>query len=209
MGQDSSTYSNGDPKHCVVIADSTVPTPAHNAMALVRKFMYIVSIWSFIIGRTVGHQARVENHCPFPVYLRSVQQLILEPSPVYQIDPGQAYSEIFKPVDNGTGVSIKISRGQSVIGPITQFEYSFVPQQTPNLFYDLSDINDGNPRQFCDFGLALYPYSPEFSPIICPADCRRSCSQVYNKFDDDSATRGSHEDSLTLILCVNRHNSLL
>lgn len=160
-------------------------------------------------GCAAGHQARVENHCPFPIYLRSVQQLILEPSPVYRIDPGQAYSENYKPVNNGTGVSIKISRVLSMTGPITQFEYAFVPQQTPNLFYDLSDINDGNPRQFCDFGLALYPSSLECSPIICPADCRRSCSQVYNKFDDDSATRGCHEESLALIVCIDRHHSLL
>ncbi|KAK8140587.1 hypothetical protein G3M48_003502, partial [Beauveria asiatica] len=117
-------------------------------------------------------------------------QPIPEPFPVYQINSGQTYSEDYKPVENGTGVSIKISRMQTIAGPITQFEYAFVPEQSPSLFYDLSDINDANPRQFCEFGLALYPSFRECSPVICPANCGQFCSQVYNKFNDDYATQG-------------------
>lgn len=122
-----------------------------------QKSLAAINTWSMILGCVAGDQARVENHCPFPIYLQSVQQPVPQPNPVYQIDPGQTYSENYKPVESGTGVSIKISRmeqGPSIVDPITQFEYAFVPSQSPNLFYDLSDINDADPRQFCEFGLA-------------------------------------------------------
>lgn len=159
--------------------------------------------WALILGCVVGHQARVENHCPFPIYLQSVQRPPTRQNPVYRIDPGQTYSENYKPVLDGTGVSIKISKmASTVVAPVTQFEYAFVPGQSPNLFYDLSDINDADPRQFCEFGLALYSSSAQCPTVVCPPNCAQFCSQVYNKFNDDYATKGCDDGPLTLILCT-------
>lgn len=158
-------------------------------------------------GTVVNADAHVKNRCPFTVYVQSVQQ---QESRVYSIDPGMSYSEVYKPAVSGTGVSIKIGRnvvsdvsGGHVLGPITQLEYAYTPWRSPSLWYDLSDINDEKPRQFCDHGIVLQPSSPQCPVVDCPPDCRSVCSRVYNKFDDDYATKGCLEVvDLTLTLCT-------
>ncbi|KAJ2982411.1 hypothetical protein NQ176_g1406 [Zarea fungicola] len=146
--------------------------------------------------------ARVVNRCPFAVYLQSVQQA---PSETHELQPGDLYFEAYKPVIDGTGVSIKIATanlGTSLAGPLTQFEYAFVPGQNPDLYYDISSINDMAPRQFCQYGLHVQPSSAECASIDCPSDCGNFCSQVYNEPNDDFATKGCHASGdTTLTLC--------
>ncbi|KAH6865345.1 BYS1 domain-containing protein, partial [Thelonectria olida] len=87
---------------------------------------------------------------------------------------------------------------------VTQFEYTYDPTLYPgtDLYYDVSDINDAFPRQFCDYGVALKPDRSECPSVLCPPDCQKNCSAVYNYYNDDFATHGcdSHA-SLTLFLC--------
>lgn len=146
--------------------------------------------------------ARVVNYCPFTVYVQSVQQ---EPSEIYEVSPGGSYSEAYRTVIDGTGVSIKIATatlGASLADPLTQFEYAFVPWQNPDLFYDVSSINDQAPRQFCQYGLRVQPSSAECASIVCPADCGNFCSQVYNEPNDDFATKGCRASGDTILtLC--------
>lgn len=172
------------------------------AHRVVRMKRHVAALYFFLRAAMASLEARVENQCPFPVYLQSVQT---EPSEIREIQPGNVYSEGFKPVQDGTGVSIKIamaSLATSLAGPITQFEYAFVPWQTPNLFYDISSINDEVPRQFCQHGLTVRPSSAECAPIVCSPGCLDFCSQVYNKPDDDFATTGCNTSGdITLVLC--------
>lgn len=162
----------------------------------------ITALYLFFQAVLANPGARVVNHCPFTIYIQSVQQ---ESSQTHELQPGDFYFEGYKTVVNGTGVSIKMATanfGASPAGPLTQFEYAFVPWQDPDLYYDVSSINDIAPRQFCQYGLSLRPSSAECAPIVCPPDCGNFCSQVYNKPNDDVATKGCHASGdTTLTLC--------
>ncbi|KAH6871058.1 hypothetical protein B0T10DRAFT_592833 [Thelonectria olida] len=120
--------------------------------------------------------------------------------------------------DVTVGVSIKITTDQRLSqaasdgeresafdsSAVTQFEYTYDPTLYPgtDLYYDVSDINDAFPRQFCDYGVALKPDRPECPSVLCPPDCQKNCSAVYNYYNDDFATHGCDSDaSLTLFLC--------
>ncbi len=161
------------------------------------------SMWPCLVGCVAGYQAHVKNQCNSPIYLQSVQPPDI-PAPAVKINPGEIYSEDYKPVVHAAGVSIKNSKaeaGGTVADPITQFEYSFVPDQLPDLYYDISNINNAQPRQFCEFGLALYPSSPQCPAIVCPPDCTEFCPQVYN-MPSSHATNGCPAGDLTLIFCI-------
>lgn len=160
------------------------------------------SLYLFLQVVLASPGARVVNHCPFTVYLQSVQQ---ESSDIHELQPGASYSEVYKTVVGGTGVSIKLATavlGASLADPLTQFEYAFVPWQNPDLFYDVSSINDQAPRQFCQYGLRIQPSSAECASIVCPADCGSFCSQVYNVPNDNFATKGCRASGDTILtLC--------
>lgn len=159
-------------------------------------------------------QVSVVNRCKFPVFLRSVQR---DASPIQRLDPHQKYSEIYRPVANNTGVSIKIASNAGIsteedeqnrsatfnTSPITQLEYSYVPWNAPvDLFYDLSAINDSPEGQFCHYGYDLYTTSIKCEAVLCPPQCDTFCPNVYNRPDDDWATKGCNSNAgLELVLC--------
>lgn len=169
-------------------------------------------------------QARIFNQCDFPVYVRSV----LGDSPaVGVVNPGDSYVEdyrylsAFNPAyghNTTVGVSMKIVHDATVdhamsdqeriaafdgASTVTQLEYTYDPSLTPDLYYDISDINDERPRQFCQWGLELLPDSPECATVSCPSNCGQDCPAVYNAWNDDHATHGcSSSVGITLLLCT-------
>jgi hypothetical protein len=190
---------------------------------------FVVSLLSFVaLGRSgrAQSQARVLNKCPFPVYIRSV----LGDEPLVQIvPPGEAYAETYRHLsaynpaygyNTSVGVSIKIVRGPEISsnmeeekkmalfhqwGAVTQFEYTYDPSlgpDLPDLYYDISEIDDRSPRQFCQWGYSIRPDSSSCEEVVCPARCDSNCANVYNVWNDDHATRGcSSEVGLSLVLC--------
>lgn len=160
-------------------------------------------------------QVSVVNRCPFVVFLKSVQQDV---SQVQELGFSQIYSEVYRPVINGTGVSIKITTNRKVgeevdeqkrsaefdISPVTQLEYSYVLSNGPvDLFYDISTIDDSPERQFCQYGYQLHTTSFRCDSVHCPARCDAFCPHVYNLPDDNWATHGCTSDvGLELVLCT-------
>lgn len=149
------------------------------------------------------------NKCSFPVLLQSVQRDVLASQ---ELIPGATYAEDFKPETEGTGVAIKVGNasagmlgGQSIL----QFEYSYKPGQSPDLFYDISDINNSKPRQFCQYGYQIESDSPMCRAIKCLPDCQNFCPQVYNTPSENYATAGCNSNvSLSLILCSYRQDGI-
>ncbi|EXU95176.1 hypothetical protein X797_011750 [Metarhizium robertsii] len=165
-------------------------------------------------AHALGH-AIVINRCPFSVFLASVQAT----SPfVLELPPGDTYVETYRPVENGTGVSIKITSDICVGKTLTdvgranafasssktQLEYSYVPSQHPtDLYYDLSDINDEFPRQFCAYGVALHTSASDCPGVLCPSSCDDVCPNVYNDPNDNHATKGCRSSvDIALALCA-------
>lgn len=160
-------------------------------------------------------QVSVLNRCPFPVFLKSVQQGM---SQVQELAPNKIYSETYRPVINSTGVSIKITTNSKVgeevdqqkrlaefdNSPVTQLEYSYVPWNSPvDLFYDVSAIDDSPGRQFCQYGYQLRTSSIKCDSVRCPAQCDTFCPHVYNRPDDNWATHGCTSDvALEFVLCT-------
>jgi hypothetical protein len=195
-------------------------------------FVYIAASMKPLVAVLLGggascvaqSQAGVFNKCDFSVYLRSVQADIAD---VVTLLPGESYHETYRHgvtyyaetgSDVTVGVSIKITTDQRLSqaasdgdrvsafdsSAVTQFEYTYDPTLYPgtDLYYDVSDINDAFPRQFCDYGVALKPDRSECPSVLCPPDCQKNCSAVYNYYNDDFATHGCDSDaSLTLFLC--------
>lgn len=143
--------------------------------------------------------ARVVNNCPYPIYIRSV--LASDIGEPFLLHPGDLYTEPYRPQvcynnipnksppSNCSGVSIKIGKSLSMPS-ITQFEYTYVPNATPDLYYDISDINDAFPRQFCQYGYTLSMEDDNCKKINCPPNCKENCSAIYNYYNDDLATSG-------------------
>lgn len=188
--------------------------------------------FTFLPVIALGHacwaqsQARVLNSCSFPVYIRSVQG---DDPPVNILSPGEMYAEQYRYLsaynpavgyNTSVGVSIKIARGLDISpdmdqqqrvdsfdksGAVTQFEYTydpFVKPGMPDLYYDISDIDDRPTRQFCQWGLSLQPDSPSCEAVSCPAQCGSNCAAVYNVWNDDEATHAcGSEIGMTLMLC--------
>ncbi|KAM4067477.1 hypothetical protein HRG_012273 [Hirsutella rhossiliensis] len=126
-------------------------------------------------------RVQVVNNCGFPVHLRADQ---LDEPKVRILQPKDIYSEAYRNkiaynpatgANSATGVSIKISADSRLnqdladgdhisvfeASAVTQLEYTFDPslQPGPDLYYDVSDIDDNSPRQFS---------------VICPPDCQRN-----------------------------------
>jgi hypothetical protein len=167
--------------------------------------------------------ATVSNRCIFPVYLKSVQ---LSETLLQTLFPGDCYNESYRYASafnpaigalSSVGVSIKITTNETVgqysdetarnaafdSSAVTQFEYTYepVPYPSPDLYYDLSDLDDNMPRQFCDYGIRLEASSVECDTITCLPDCSRVCSDAYNN-PDDIATHACYSTAnLNLILC--------
>lgn len=184
--------------------------------------------WSILVlvmllRQSMGSQVQVVNKCTFPIHLRADQ---LDEPEIQRVQPGGTYRAAYRNkvaynpatgADSAVGVSIKISAdsrlrnetGEDLLSlfrtsPVTQLEYTFDPtlKPGPDLYYDLSDIDDSSPRQFCKYGLALVPQRNSCTPVVCPPDCERNCSSVYNYPSDDFATRGCESNvGLTLFLC--------
>jgi hypothetical protein len=168
--------------------------------------MFCISLTDLVLA---SPQARVVNNCPFTIYLQSVQT---EASHIEELTPGDVYTEELKLALNGTGVSIKISRSiqalvSAVAGAITQLEYAYTPWMLPypDVYYDVSDIDDRQPRQFCDYGFALQGPRVDCPTVTCPPDCGNFCAEVYNKPKDDYATRACQSGGtgvISLAMCV-------
>ena len=181
--------------------------------------MYLMSILLALLcslyNSHATSQVTVINLCPFSVYLASVQQAS---SSIDELAAGESYTEMTRPALNGTGVSIKITSNSRVgeasteadrsnafdSSPKTQFEYSYVPLQQPtDLYYDLSDINDAFPRQFCRFGIALLISSSDCPDVLCPPNCDGICPDSYNNPNDNYATKGCQSGTdIALTLCA-------
>lgn len=168
-------------------------------------------------------QVIVSNRCSFPVYLQSVQ---LNETPPLRLLPGDCYNETYRYASafnpatgalSSVGVSIKLTTNGAVSqssdeaarntafdsSAVTQLEYTYepVPFPWPDLYYDLSDINDNMPRQFCRYGIRIVPSNMECDTVACAADCSRACGAAYND-PDDIATHACYSTaSLNLILC--------
>ena len=188
-----------------------------------RSFSLRITLLSNFVPFAFGiGTAQIINRCRFPVYITSVQ---VDSSPVYALEPGDRYSEEYEFMSapnaatgyNATvGVSMKVTRdsrvGQNSEGQIqvfdsaalTQFEYTYDPtlQPGPDLYYDISAINDATPWQFCQWGMILYTDDLACPTISCPSDCLEPCSAVYNVWNENSATHGCYSYvDLTLELC--------
>lgn len=134
------------------------------------------------------------------------------------LSPQQDCSEAYRPVIYGTGVSIKITTNNEIgeeideqklmvefgNSPIMQLEYSYVPWNSlVDLFYDISAVDDSPARQFCQDGCQLRTTSIKGDSVFCPAQCDKFCPHVYNRPDDNWATRGcSSHVALELALCT-------
>lgn len=180
-----------------------------------HHMMIIASVLALLIASAYAvSKARVQNNCSFPIFLSPVQ--VEANLPITTLQPGKTYQENYrlKMAMAGrppTGVSIKVSSdprmgdrkdGNDLSGiPLTQLEYTYDPAMWPDLFYDISDINDHEPRQFCHSGLRLIPDRKTCPTITCPPGCGSFCSQAYNKPDDLGTKACSSDTGITLLLC--------
>ena len=80
--------------------------------------------------------AIVNNNCPYPLYLWSVDQNTNPANPIY-VAPYSSHSEPFRSPCSACGVSIKLSRSTSQ-SSIVQFEYAL---NNDLIYYDMSYIN--------------------------------------------------------------------
>lgn len=136
-------------------------------------------------------KAIVKNECSFPIYLWSVGD---ESSDMYTIESkAKPYTEEYvnRP---GAGMALKISTVEGDLSQITQFEYTL---DTPNIWYDASNIN-GYP--FSEFGLEIVPSSSGCPNVTCMSP--GICTEAYNVPSDNAATHMCDENSdLTMTLC--------
>jgi hypothetical protein len=172
--------------------------------------------------------AIVVNDCNFPVYYKSISNHSVLPS---IIPPAGTYKETYRlNIVNGTlnangtvngtlsGISIKLSLNQSIANAanesdafdastITQFEYTYNPNLTPGLWYDISNVNgyldgsDGSWPFEMFGGLTLEGTSSECPIVTCPLN-NVTCSAAYTNWNDDWATHSCrNNNSLILTLC--------
>lgn len=143
---------------------------------------------------TFAQFAIVENACDDPVYLWSVSDHQSEMHTL--LGHGGIYTEAYQIPAYG-GVSIKISRTQSLADPIEQFEYTL----KDTLWYDLSNVN-GDP--FLKANLQLSSSHPACKTVTCPANIP-TCHAAYSTPHDDWATHMCDATSnTTLTLCTKK-----
>lgn len=115
---------------------------------------------------------------------------------------GGTWSEEYYMVGDGSsnhgGVSLKLSTTDSCEGAITQYEYTLSSDGSPDLWYDISNVNcKGEACPFYTDGFYLdAPTAVDCGPLTA------LCDAVYNLFNDDTATHGTEStNDLTLYLC--------
>ena len=177
-------------------------------------FWFAVSLLSNVnsqglISRSATGHAIIINKCTFPVYFKACAND--DPMPRV-LDPNDIYWENYRLNPNGGGISIKISSNQSIraaknisiafaSSTLTQFEYTLAPNVPPGLFYDISNVDGGNPWPFQEHGLTLRSSRQNCSNVVCPAG-RFRCEEAYTKSSDDWATHDCESEwDLRLYLC--------
>ena len=153
----------------------------------------------------LGH-AVVTNRCSFSVVFKSC--INDNPSPQI-LRPNHMYRESYRINPDGGGVAIKLASNQTIQNAvnvtdafdhstITQFEYTYKPGI--GIWYDISNVNGGNPWPFARYGLSLSSSSSSCRGVICSAG--RNCTAGYILPGDNYAVHGcgSHQD-LHLQLC--------
>jgi len=140
--------------------------------------------------------ATVINNCGFPIYYASVGGSSNPSMQALEGSYSQGYSE------EGVGISIKLSPGDSESGAISQFEFTWA---NGKISYDLSNIN-GYPAQFSAGGMEIVPSmqndpnNPTCVPVNCPAG-ESTCSAAYNAPDDTRTMVCDQDSNLVLTMC--------
>jgi hypothetical protein len=174
-------------------------------------------------------EAIVVNDCNFTVYYKSVGNHSVQL--LGTIPPGKTYKETYQlNIVNGTlnsngtvngtlgGISIKLSSNQSIsdavdesaafdASTITQFEYTYNPNEAPGLWYDISNVNGYLEDERCGpwpfdlyGGLILEGTSSNCSSVTCPPN-NCTCAEAYT-FPNDNCTQSCrNNNSLVLTLC--------
>ncbi|KAK8244467.1 hypothetical protein IWZ00DRAFT_498258 [Phyllosticta capitalensis] len=145
--------------------------------------------------------AGVINNCDYDVNLWTADTERGQKGP-HSLSAGGSWSEEYYMVGSGSstngGVSIKLSTSDSCEGSITQFEYTYSSDGSPDLWYDISNVNckgDACPFYLDGFYLDA-PTTVNCGPLTAV------CDAVYNEWNDDTATHGTTSSKdLTLYLC--------
>lgn len=153
----------------------------------------------------VGH-AIVINRCSFPIFLKSC----VNDNPLPQIlRPNDMYRESYRTNPGGGGVAIKVASNQTIAtamsladafdhSTITHFEYTYKPNVA--VWYDISNIDGGNPWPFGKYGLFLSSSNPGCQNVTCFAG--QVCTAAYILPSDNYAIHGCEiEQDLQLQLC--------
>jgi hypothetical protein len=174
-----------------------------------KSVSILASLLASVVSAQIGN-AWVENHCGFPVFLKSVSEDRSDAQNPQVIQPGQSWREDILHPSRG-GISIKLSRDRG-FSEITQFEYHEDTNTPRNrLWYDASNVNcDGSRCPFYDGGMYLYNLdnSCNGADYCRPAYCspgQPACggNNVYVKWNDDRAMRDAAAgSSLVLRLCT-------
>jgi len=159
----------------------------------------------------LGH-ALVINRCSFPIFLKSC----INDDPLPQIlNPKEMYRETYRVNPDGGGVSIKIASNQTVgtaanitqafdQSTITQFEYTYKPGV--GMWYDISNVDGGNPWPFKKHGLSLVSSDHSCKEVICFRN--RDCTAGYILPGDNYAVHGCGNDQdMELNLCMVANSS--
>ncbi|KAF2092247.1 hypothetical protein K490DRAFT_53385 [Saccharata proteae CBS 121410] len=154
------------------------------------------------VPAAIAGKATVVNNCDSDVHLWTADTQRGQLGPHSLSANGGDWSEAYYMVGDGDssdgGVSIKLTTDDDCDGAITQFEYTLSESGSPDLWYDISNVNckgDSCPFYVGGFYLAA-PIAVDCGPLTL------LCDAVYNLFNDDKATHGTDSDEdLTLYLC--------
>ena len=178
---------------------------------LVLLLVAVVTAQSKPAPASENGAAIVVNNCSFLVYYKSVGNHTVLLS---IIAPGDSYIETYRlnivnrtlnpdgTVDGTLGsVSIKLASNQTIgeaanesdafdASIITQFEYTYNPNRSPRLWYDVSNVNgylnlSESSWPFDIYrGLNITGTSSEYPTLVCPPD-NATCSAAYTHWDDN------------------------
>ncbi|KAK8185641.1 hypothetical protein BC567DRAFT_826 [Phyllosticta citribraziliensis] len=145
--------------------------------------------------------AGVKNNCDYDVHLWTADTERGQRGPEI-LSSGGSWNEEYYMVGSGAslngGVSIKLATTDSCEGAITQFEYTYSSDGSPDLWYDISNVNCQGTE--CPFYLDGFHLDAPTTVTCGPATVK--CDAVYNVWNDDTATHGTTSSKdLTLYLC--------
>jgi len=142
--------------------------------------------------------ANIFNHCTFPVSLWAVDAQRNPQSPS-TIAPGSSYSEQYHTLPSG-GVSLKLTNGNSVASPITQFEYTAAGGF---IWYDVSNVNCvGLACPFESYGMHMDTTDPSCPVRTCNPN-EAPCIGAYTNYNDDwNSLSCSPGSNINLYLCT-------